>query len=271
MKKYFLILLGALLAALPGFSQVREAAFTCGEKLEFGVFYRAKLVPNSEVAVVAINTACRTLDGRDVYHIVGTGRVQPFFRWFFDLNDTYTSWLDQKTLRPLKFNAELREGGYRFSHTMTYDWSTMKADSRYRNLKRPNVKQKTLPLSPGASDAVGLFYNIRSLPADSFTPGQPRTLKVVLEDTVRPMQYRFLGREIRSIKGVGEFRTLKFSMHLVTSSGESFEDGSELFLWVSDDLNHIPLYIESPIRVGSISVRIKKFENLKYPLDSRIK
>ncbi|MFQ9504899.1 MAG: DUF3108 domain-containing protein [Alistipes indistinctus] len=65
--------------------------------------------------------------------------------------------------------------------------------------------------------------------------------------------------------------TLKFVCELATSSGESFKDGSEFYLWISDDLNKIPLYLESPIRIGSVRVRLLDASNLKYPLTSKIK
>ncbi|MDR2886083.1 MAG: DUF3108 domain-containing protein, partial [Rikenellaceae bacterium] len=221
-----LALFALLIGALPAAAQEKEAAFGCGEKLEFVVSYRAKLVPNSDVAAVTINTSCKHMDGHEVYHIVGHGKVMPFFKWFFDLNDTYTSWIDTRTLLPVKFNAELREGSYRFTHTMTYDWASMTADSRYRNLKRSETNQRTMQLSVGSFDAVAAFYNLRSQPAESFVQGASRTLKIVLEDTVRSVRYRFLGREERDIKDFGRFKTLKFSCQLATSSGESFEDGA---------------------------------------------
>lgn len=85
------------------------------------------------------------------------------------------------------------------------------------------------------------------------------------------INYRLAGREVRNIKGVGKFRTLKFVCELATSSGESFKDGSEFYLWISDDLNKIPLYLESPIRIGSVRVRLLDASNLKYPLTSKIK
>ena len=52
-------------------------------------------------------------------------------------------------------------------------------------------------------------------------------MNLVLEDTIRPIRYRFLGREVKNIRGTGKFRTLKFRCELATSTGESFEDGSE--------------------------------------------
>jgi hypothetical protein len=272
MKIKFLILsLAALATAGIARAQDKVAAFDCGERLEFVVSYRAKLVPNSDVAKVTLNTSCKNMNGSEVYHVVGHARVQPFFKWFFDLNDTYNSWIDRQTLLPLKFNAELREGGYSFTHTMTYDWGAMRADSRFRNMKRTETTQKTLRLSQGSFDALAGFYNLRSTPASSFTAGQSRTMKVVLEDTVRSVRYKFLGREVREIKNFGHFRTLKFSCQLATSTGESFEDGTEFFIWITDDLNKVPLYIESPIRVGSIRATITRMEGLKFPSDSKVR
>ena len=70
---------------------------------------------------------------------------------------------------------------------------------------------------------------------------------------------------------MGRFRTLKFMCQIGTSDGYSFTDGSEFTLWISDDQNKIPLYIESPIRVGSIQAYITAYKGLKYPLASKIK
>jgi hypothetical protein len=41
-------------------------------------------------------------------------------------------------------------------------------------------------------------------------------------------------------------------------------------VWVSDDANHVPVRINSPISVGSIKVDLMKFTNLKYPFASLI-
>ena len=128
-----------------------------------------------------------------------------------------------------------------------------------------------MALSDKSFDGVSLFYNLRCEETESFVPNKPQTLSLVLEDTIRTIRYKFLGKETKNFKKLGKFRTLKFSCQLATSNGESFEDGSEFFLWISDDENKIPLYIESPIRVGSIRARLATYENLKYPLDSKIK
>ena len=41
-------------------------------------------------------------------------------------------------------------------------------------------------------------------------------------------------------------------------------------VWVSDDANHIPLRIESPIKVGSVKVDMMGYRNCRYPVSSLI-
>lgn len=263
------IALSAAVTAAP--AKTPERVFKDGETLTYMVSYRASLVPNTDVAEVVLRTSRTSLDGRPVWNIYGNGRVMPFFRWFFDLNDTYNTWLDTKTLRPVKFTGDIREGKYRFVSAYRYDWDSMKVHTTYRNLKREHDSHKTMPLTERSFDALALFYNLRGEDIDSFKPGEPRYLELVLEDTIRRVQYKYLGRETKNIRGLGKFRTLKFSCQLATSSGESFEDGSEFFLWITDDRNKIPLYIESPIRVGSIRGKLVGYSDLRYDLSSKIK
>ena len=40
--------------------------------------------------------------------------------------------------------------------------------------------------------------------------------------------------------------------------------------WVTDDANHIPIRIESPISVGSVKVDMMGYKGLRYPLNSLI-
>ena len=39
-------------------------------------------------------------------------------------------------------------------------------------------------------------------------------------------------------------------------------------VWISDDGNHIPLRVESPISVGKVQVEMMDFRNRRYPLTS---
>ena len=116
-----------------------------------------------------------------------------------------------------------------------------------------------------------LFFPLRSAEAEDFSVGEPGTLHMVLQDTIKLIRYRYLGRENKKIRNIGRFRTLKFECQLGTTEGYSFTDGTIFTLWVSDDDNKIPLYIESPVKIGIIQAYISGYQGLKYPPDSRIK
>ncbi len=120
-------------------------------------------------------------------------------------------------------------------------------------------------------DAISLFFNMRTAEADDFSKDKPEYLRMVLQDTVRNIRYRFLGREVKKIRNMGKFRTLKFDCQLGTTEGYSFTDGTVFYIWITDDENKIPVYIESPVRVGSINGYISGYKNLKYPVTSLVK
>lgn len=261
----FTILL--LAAASPLAAQLYHA----GERLDYRVSYKAKMFPNTEVGTVEIVTSTDTMpDGRAYFKVIGAGRTLPTYRWFFNLEDIYTVWIDGELLRPTRFESNLHEGDYTFESHYAYDWDNNRVNTRWRSRKNP-YQQRQLELTPESMDPISLFFNLRSAEAEDFREGEPASLRMVLQDTIRNLRFRYLGRETKKIRNMGRFRTLKFECELGSTEEFSFTDGTVFTLWISDDRNKIPLYIESPVRIGSIQAYLSGFRGLKYPLTSRIK
>lgn len=260
-------LLLTLLLLLPFVGSAQH--YQPGEQLTYRVSYRAKLVPNTEVATVTINTSHSTISGKNCYKVAARARTTSAFKWFFDLDDRYYTYIDPTTLRPIRFESNLKENDYTFWSKLDYDWAKMSVNSRWQSRQRP-IKSKTIPITQESMDAISLFFKLRGQDADNFSPGQRRKLKMVLEDTVRTVELRFIGREQKKIRKMGVHNTLKFACQLRTSEGESFEDGDEFFVWISDDKNKVPLWLESPIRVGSVQAYLVGYEGLRHPLESGV-
>lgn len=241
--------------------------FSENEELRYVVSYKAKLIPNTEVATVVFRVSPDTVGSVPAYKIYANGSVMKFFRWFFDMSDTYHTWLESSTLRPLRFTSDIHEGNYRFTSRFDYDWEEGVARTAYRNLKVSEPRRKVIPIGPETYDGIALFFNLRGTDERLLVQGREQKLSMLLQDTVRTVYYTYRGREVKKIKSLGSARTLKFTLNLVTSTGESFEDGTELTLWISDDRNRIPLLVETPIRVGSVRARLDGYDNLKYDLD----
>jgi len=262
------ILLAILSLAVSG--PLTAQLYHPGEALQYRVSYRAKMFPNTEVGAVDVTTTETELDGQKYYVVKGVGRTLPTYRWFYNMEDVYTVWIDPATLRSERFESDIREGDYTFRSYFDYDWDNKVVKTRWRRRQNP-YSEKEMPLTPESMDAISLFFNMRTAKADDFSEGKPEMLRMVLQDTIRSIRYRFLGREVKKIRNMGKFNTLKFDCQLGTSEGYSFTDGTVFTIWISDDKNKIPLYIESPVRVGSINGYISGYKNLKYPLTSRIK
>lgn len=241
-----------------------------GEELEYRVSYRAKYFPNTEIGSVEVKTEEVDFEGKPHYRVIGVGRTLPTYRWFFNMEDTYTIHVDPTTNRTAHFRSDLIEGSYTFESTYRYDWDRMQVSSRWSSRKRP-FKEKEQTLTDQSMDAISLFFNMRSAKAEDLEEGGVGTLELVLEDTIRHVKYRYLGREVKKIRNQGKFRSLKFECQLTTSEGFSFEDGTVFTLWITDDRNKMPLSIESPVRIGSIQAYIYDYKGLKYPLESLIK
>lgn len=274
MNRGFISLIAVLLASvsvLRAEQPERALAYDAGESLRYVVSYHAKLLRNVEMGEVFISVEGDTINNRPALRIDAYARVMGTFRWFYKMDDYYYTWIDTETHKPILAQGRIREGNYRFRNDFVYDWDEMKSHNTWRNLKWEEDKTASVDLTEKSMDAVSLFYDLRSEDLDNYEIGEDKVLDLLLEDTIRHVRYTYLGQEVKKIRGLGEVETLKFSCQLATSQGESFEDGSEFFVWISDDPNKIPVYLESPIKVGSVRATLTDYEGLKYPEESVLK
>ena len=128
-----------------------------------------------------------------------------------------------------------------------------------------------MKISDQSMDPLSLYFNLRTVKDEDIKEGFAKDLEMVLEDTVRYLSFRFDRREVKKVRGLGKFNTLRFRCKIATSTATAFRDGTEFAVWISDDKNKIPLYIESPIKVGSVCAYLSDYEGLRYPLESFIK
>jgi hypothetical protein len=88
-----------------------------------------------------------------------------------------------------------------------------------------------------------------------------------LDNEVYELYIRYMGKETVKTK-YGKFKAIKFKPLLV--KGTIFSGGEKMTVWVSDDANHVPIRIESPIVVGTIKIDMMAYKNLRYPLSSLV-
>ncbi len=260
MRKIVLFLLltlaSARLTAGDDFCSVRNHAFKAGEILTYTIFYNvAGIYVNAGTA--SFNTTLESLGSVPVYHVVGTGTSNSSYDWIFKVRDRYESFFDTATLQPYKFIRRIDEGGYKKYENVTFNQQTNIAVSTAGTYKVPNCIQ----------DVMSAVYYARNINFDSYKVNDLIPFNMFLDNEVYNLHIRYLGKETIKTK-YGKFRSIKFKPLLV--KGTIFEGGEKMTVWVSDDANHIPLRIESPIKVGSVKVDMMGYRNIRYALTSLV-
>ena len=205
MKKQIFFTVLFFLAALPAGAQLYQP----GEVLDYRASYKAKFFPNTEVGSVRVTTAEEEYEGEPMYRIVAHGKTLPAFRWVMNVDDKYTILVDREELKTRRFESDIREGNYRFWSNYVYDWPEMTVHTRWQGRRMVCDTTKTMSLTPRSMDPVSLYFHLRSIDPATLQEGKTEVLEMLLEDTIRHLRYRFLGRETKKIRSMGTFRTLK--------------------------------------------------------------
>lgn len=261
MKKFFLVLvsiatLGVSKADNEGSCSMKNFCFQNGENISFYIFYTlAGVWVHAGTAKFTANL--ERMGNKPVWHLVGSGESLPSYDWIYKVRDRYESFVDTATMQPLKFIRSVDEGKYKKFENVSFNKTSNTAITNEGVYKVPGCIQ----------DVISQVYYARNINFDKYKTNDIINFDIFLDNEVHHMYMRYLGRE--TIKSrYGKFRCIKFKPLLLKSS--IFEGGEKMTVWVSDDMNRLPIRIESPISVGSIKVDMMLYQNLRYPLTALI-
>ncbi|MDR2383197.1 MAG: DUF3108 domain-containing protein [Prevotellaceae bacterium] len=199
------------------------------------------------------------------FHMTAEAKTYKFYDTFFKVRDFYEAKFTVPNIRSLYFHRNINEGNYSIKNTYNFDWTNNKIDAVIERRKNP-PKTIEMKLEDCTLDVITYFYYLRNLDFSDAYPDKVYTLSIVLDDDIYNIKCRFLGKEQKKVKAVkAKVNCLKFAVEVI--AGSVFKGDEKIILWISDDKNHVPLELESPIIVGKVKGRLMRFENLKYPLN----
>jgi hypothetical protein len=204
------------------------------------------------------------LNGQPVYHFTGLGSTYPKYDWFYKVNDKYESYADTLALKPLRFKRDAKEGGsytfddYVFNHKKKKVYTASKRNSKPTTFDSISITSCT-------NDVLTAIYYTRCIDFSSYRIKDTIPITFVLDGEVFPSYVRYMGTEIIKSELLGEVRCIKFRPKLI--AGTLFKGGEGMTVWVTDDNNRMPVYVETPILVGTIKVQLLKYTGLRNKLD----
>jgi hypothetical protein len=245
---------------------IKNVTFSPGEKLSYVVSYNWFVV-FAEVGLVDFTITEDKVNGEEIYKFTAAGKTFNWWDKVFRVRDTYETWIKKDNLRPIYFERNTREGDYKQHETYRFvgDSIVYRKNNTYEN----PYSYDTIPITACSFDVLSALLYTRNIDYSKFKLNQKIPVSIVLDDKLYSLYFRFLGVEDKKVKDLGTFECLKFTLLLV--EGTMFHEGEDMLLWVTNDKNHIPVYTESPILIGSIKAHITAIEGNRFPLTSKKK
>jgi hypothetical protein len=244
--------------------QITNTAFKGGEKITYIAYYNWQFVWLS-----AGEATFTLLDKGDYFDLKVYGKTYEGYDAFFRVRDYFHSVIDKKTMLPKSFVRIVEEGNYRKFDSLSFNHKNLSAIS-YNGPSRAKAKRKYITIHACTHDLLSVLYYMRNININAYKPGEYIPTKLLFDENIYAIKVRYEGKKANhSIKDVGTYNTVHVIPDLVT--GTVFKDGNKMHVWVSDDANKLPLYIESPLAVGSAKAVLKSYSGLRHAQSAKKK
>ncbi len=253
---FWMMVFPMIAGAQNDFCAAKNTSFKDGEKLTFRVYYNMGFVWIN-AGNVHFNTNLEQMNGRKVFHITGAGRTAKSYEWVYKVKDKYETYIDKETMLPLRFVRHVSEGGIKINQDINMNQTTHEATS-------DNV---VYPIPQCTQDVLSAIYFARNIDYNKHSPGDKIFFSLFLDNKVYNLYIKYVGKEKIDTR-MGSYNAIKIVPLLI--EGTIFKGGDKMTIWVTDDDNHLPLRVESPILVGSIKVDLLDYENLRSPFNATI-
>jgi len=239
-----------------------NVSFAGGEKLVYKLYYNLGLlwIPAGEVTFTV-------RENKENYELKAIGKTYKTYESIFKVNDYFYSKIDKKTLLPQNFVRIVHEGNYTLYDSIRFDQKNNLAFT-YHGKSKSEAKSSVHKFNSCMQDMMSNLYYMRNIDLSEMKKGDKIGTKMFFDKEVFPINIGYDGKEVKNIKDLGDFKTLRIVPDVV--EGSVFKKGDHMTIWVSDDLNRIPLLIESPITVGSVKAVLKSHAGLRHKLDASI-
>jgi hypothetical protein len=244
---------------------ITNDAFSAGEEIVYKIWYNWGFIW-LESGETSFSVYADDYKGVPCYRFVSIGRTYPKYDWFYSVRDTFTAWVDTTNLRPYHFIRNCTEGGSYIYEDSYFNYDKKKAYVVTRKKKKmPRLDSVTV--NSCSYDVLSLIYYTRNIDFSKYKVKDTVPLNMFLESKTYPTYLRYLGKDVFDAGGLGKFNCIKFRAKLI--AGTLFSGGEAMTVWGTNDKNHVPLFVEAPILVGSVKAKIIRWKGLKNKIEAK--
>ena len=253
-----------------GFSsdcEVINTSFSADEEIVYKIQYNWGFIW-LETGEVVFTVKQEDNKGVPCYRLSGIGATYSSYDWIYKVRDRFESWVDTSSLKPFHYVRDVSEGGRLFYNECFFNFRRQKAYCVTREQKK-TPRLDTVSLASCSFDPITMIYYSRNIDFSKCKVRDTIPISLFLDNKVYPLYIRYLGKEVLKLEDKSSYNCIKFSPLLV--EGTIFKGGEGMIVWVTDDKNKIPLYVEAPIMVGTVKAKIVSWKNLRNKLDAKVK
>jgi Protein of unknown function (DUF3108) len=236
------------------YRQVPNKGFGEGEYFEYKVHYG---VFSAAEAQVEVAPQVQVVNGRPCYNVNITGRTVGAFDLITTIRDSWQSWIDTSAIVSQKFQQKIRENSHRREETIVFDHSTNKA-----NVTTKDDGTQTFNVPKNAQDAISGYFYLRTVDYAKLQPGDLIQIPAFFDKKIYNTRVRYRGREVIRTK-FGKINAFKINP-LMNADNELFKGENAIRIWVSDDVNKVPVKVEVDLWVGSMVMELRKYKGIKH-------
>lgn len=228
---------GRSLAAQAGPVAPLPVPFAAGEQLTYDVRFGAIKVGAARLRVLGVEP----IRDRSAWHIRFDIRGGTFF---YQVDDSYESWMDVTTLSSLRFRQDQQQGARERERV----FEIFPERAVYREGHAPDREVASVP---DPLDDGSFFYFIRTVPLEI---GRTYRFARYFKPERNPVIIRVLRRERVQVPA-GQFNTIVIQPVIKTKG--IFSEGGQAELWVTDDPRRLIVQMKSRLSIGSLNLFLR--------------
>ena len=230
-------------------------AYQPGEEIRYRVHYGFF---NAGEAIMRVTNQHYRVNNRICFRAEVVGNSTGAFDKIIRIRNVWGSYFDTINFQPQRAFRNIQENRYRRKEETLFDYGRNKA-----RIQAENSQPEEVSVSPNVQDMVSGYYFLRLQKYNHLRKKDTIRLTGIFENKVYDFRIVYLGKErVKTEFG----KTDAFVISPIMPENKLFSGRNPIKMWISDDLNRIPLKIEAELLLGSLDMDIQSYKNLKYPI-----
>jgi hypothetical protein len=228
------------------------SVFAPGETLKYRVHYG--FLTAGEATLSVANRIQEESD-RPCYKVEIEGRSVGAFNRIVRIRDRWGTYLDTALMKPHRAVRDMRENKYRLDEDLRFDYA-----KRIVSVKRNDRRDTTYKIPSPVYDIVSGYYFLRQIDFNAMPTGTVVVLDAFFDNQQYKFKVRFVGRETIKTK-FGRVPSLVLSPIMPDNS--FFDGENAIRLWMSDDVNRVPVKCSAELAVGSVDLDLTGYQGTR--------